>query len=213
MILAGALAAITTLRVNRRVSLLGHSALKMATLALLFALPMSVPQEAAALEATVGAYYYPWWDTHDWNDTLRARMTPEDHRPAAGYRDSSDADLIAEHINQSHRGNISLWSTSWWGPGSVEDNVLRQNILPHPRAGELSYAVHYESTGRFGSTASPDFSNLTPDFEYLAENVFSDPNYFRIDNRPVVFMYVSRAYFSNPAAQQALATRQAVPAD
>jgi hypothetical protein len=66
--------------------------------------------------------------------------------------------------------------------------------------------VHYESTGRFGSTASPNFSNLTPDFEYLAENIFSDPNYFRIDNRPVVFMYVSRAYFSNPAAQQALAS-------
>jgi hypothetical protein len=165
-----------------------------------------VPQDATALEATVGAYYYPWWDTHDWDMTLRAHMTPVDQRPAAGYSDSSDADTISEHINQSHRGNISLWATSWWGPGSLEDNVLQQNILTHPRAGELDYAVHYESTGRFGSSSSPDFSNLVPDFQYLADNVFSDPSYFRIDNRPVVFMYVTRAYFGNPAAQQALAS-------
>ncbi len=163
-------------------------------------------EEASATEATVGVYYYPWWDTHDWDETLRARMLPEDQRPEAGYTNSSDFDLITDHINQSHRGNISLWSHSWWGPGSTEDNVLRQNILPHPRAGEIKHAVHYESTGRFGrSNNNPNFNNLVPDFEYLAENVFTDPNYYRIDGRPVVFMYVSRAYFNNPAAQQALA--------
>ena len=164
-----------------------------------------------AQDPTVGVYYYPWWDTHDWDETLRARILPEDQGPLAGYAPSSDTDVITEHINQSHRGNISLWASSWWGPGSIEDTVLQNNILPHPRAGELSHAVHYESTGRFGSFSSPDFSVLTPDLLYLAENVFSDPNYYRIDNRPVVFMYVTRAYFDNPAAQQALATaRQAV---
>lgn len=164
-----------------------------------------------AQDITVGAYYYPWWDTHDWNETLRARMLPEDHRPSAGYSPSSDSGVIAEHINQSHRGNISLWASSWWGPGSVEDTVLQAAILPHPRAGELKHAVHYESTGRFGSFGSPDFSVMTSDFLYLAENVLSDPNYYRIDDRPVIFMYVTRAYFDNPAAAPALAAaRQAV---
>ncbi|MEQ8846713.1 DUF5010 domain-containing protein [Botrimarina sp.] len=169
------------------------------------------PRASASDEPTVGAYYYPWWDTHDWNETLRARMAPTDHRPTAGYSPSSNPDVIAEHINQSHRGNISLWASSWWGPGSIEDTVLQTRILTHPRAGELDYAVHYESTGRFGSFSSPDFSTLTPDFLYLAENVFDDPNYYRIDGRPVVFMYVTRAYFNDPDAAPALAAaRQAV---
>lgn len=180
-----------------------HFVAALASIALVLGATLS---SAQALEATVGAYYYPWWGTHDWNDTLRARMAPTDQRPAIGYHDSADQDVISAHINQSHRGNISMWASSWWGPGSVEDNVLRNNILPHPRAGELKHAVHYESTGRFGDINNPNFSNLSSDFEYLADNVFADPNYYRIDNRPVVFMYVSRAYFNNPAAQQALAS-------
>jgi glycoprotein endo-alpha-1,2-mannosidase len=174
------------------------------SLIVLVALLTNVPRGTSAAEATVGAYYYPWWDTHDWDDTLRAKMLPEDHMPMAGYTPSSDADLIAEHINQSHRGNISMWATSWWGPGSIEDVVLQQHILTHPRASELSYAIHYETTGRFNGFETPTYSNLVTDFEYLAENVFSDPNYYRIDGRPVVFMYVSRAYFNDPLARQAL---------
>ncbi|MEN1680071.1 MAG: DUF5010 domain-containing protein [Planctomycetota bacterium] len=178
-----------------------------------FVLLAALTPVGVAADPTVGAYYYPWWDTHDWDETLRARMLPQDHRPTAGYKPSSDADVIAEHINQSHRGNISLWASSWWGPGSIEDQVLQNNILPHPRAGELKHAIHYESGGRFGPRSSPDYSSLTPDFLYLAENVFSDPNYYRIDDRPVVIMYISRAYFDDPAAQQALtAARQALVA-
>ncbi|WP_425400294.1 DUF5010 domain-containing protein [Aeoliella sp.] len=176
-----------------------------AAMLLVSVLLLAGSHQAHAIDAEVGVYYYPWWDIHDWNDSLRARMLPEDHRPIAGYSPSSSPDLITEHINQSHRGNISMWATSWWGPGTIEDTVLQQSILTHPRASELSYAVHYESTGRFGSFDNPDFSNLSTDFEYLAENVFSDPNYHRIDNRPVVFMYVSRAYFNHPDAGQALA--------
>jgi hypothetical protein len=174
------------------------------SLIVLVALLTNVPRGTDAAEATIGVYYYPWWDTHDWDDTLRAKMLPEDHMPMAGYKPSSDADLIAEHINQSHRGNISMWASSWWGPGSIEDVVLQQHILTHPRASELSYAIHYETTGRFNGFETPTYSNLVTDFEYLAENVFSDPNYYRIDGRPVVFMYVSRAYFNDPLARQAL---------
>ncbi|MEQ8846712.1 DUF5010 domain-containing protein [Botrimarina sp.] len=172
---------------------------------------LGLSASAGQAATTVGAYYYPWWDTHDWNDTLRARMLPEDHRPLAGYTDSSDSGLIAEHINQSHRGNISMWSHSWWGPGSIEDRTLRDYILPHPRAGELKHSILYEPVGRLGNNSSPDFSNLKPDLEYLAEHVFSDPNYYRIDGRPVLFIWISRVYFETAEGMQALAdARQSI---
>ena len=71
---------------------------------------------------------------------------------------------------------------------------------------ELRYAIHYESTGRLGTFENPNFSNLIPDFRYLATNYFQDPNYLKIDDRPVVFMYVTRAYFNSQASRDAVAS-------
>jgi len=85
---------------------------------------------------TVGAYYYPWWGEgipggHTFDQTLRAHTTPEAQLPAVGLHHSRDADVISAHIDQSHLGNISMWSLSWWGPNSFEDITIRNHILPH----------------------------------------------------------------------------------
>ncbi|MAT68289.1 MAG: hypothetical protein CMJ58_02080 [Planctomycetaceae bacterium] len=158
---------------------------------------------------TVGVYYYPWWGAsqggHTFDQTLRAHTTPQDQLPAVGDQYSSrDASVISAHIDQSHLGNISMWSMSWWGPNSYEDTTIRNHILPHPRADELSYTIHYESAGRLGSLSNPNYANLIPDFQYLANHVFSDPNYMRIDGRPVVVMYLSRVFFRDAAGATAL---------
>ena len=182
-----------------------------ALLAILFAPP-------AVGSPTVGVYYYPWYGAgpgtpgHTFNDTLRAHLTPEKQLPAAGAKSSRDADVIASHIDQSHLGNISMWSMSWWGPNSYEDQTIRQNILTHPRASELKYTVHYESVGRFGNDfANPNFNNFLPDFRYLAQNIWSNPNYMRIDGRPVVMMYLTREYFKTASSWAVLSNvRQAI---
>lgn len=156
----------------------------------------------------VGAYYYPWYGTfpggHSWNDTLRAKLIPQ-QPPALGYYSSRSSTTIQGQFDQSHRGNINFWATSWWGPGSAEDSTIRNNILTDPRAGELQYAIHYESTGRLGSFDNPTFSNLVPDFQYLAQNYFSNPNYLRINGRPVVFLYLTRAYFNTQSGRDTVA--------
>ena len=159
-----------------------------------------------------GAYYYPWYGDfgggHDLDQSLRGHLLPP-QGPAIGDYSSRDTAAIAAHIDQSHRGNIDFWAASWWGPASSEDRTLRNSILTHPRASELRYAVHYESTGRFGSFSDPDFSTLTPDFEYLADHYFGDPNYLRFDGRPVVFIYLTRAYFNSQTARDAVADLRA----
>jgi glycoprotein endo-alpha-1,2-mannosidase len=155
----------------------------------------------------VGAYYYPWYGFpggHGWNETLRQHLTPP-QPPAIGYYDSRANATIAAHIDHSHQGNIDFWAMSWWGPTSAEETTIRTKILAHPRAAELKYAIHYESTGRLGSFDNPNFSNLVPDFQYLTQNYFSNANYFRIDGRPVVFIYLTRAYFNTQAGRDAVA--------
>ena len=77
--------------------------------------------------------------------------------------------------------------------------------LHQPAPVELKYAIHYESTGRLGSTNSLSFTNLIPDFQYLAQNYFSNSNYLKIDGRPIVFIYLTRAYFNTQSARDAVA--------
>jgi hypothetical protein len=160
-------------------------------------------------EPKVGAYYYPWYGTfgggHSVNQSLRGHLSPS-QPPALGTYSSRNADTIASHIDHSHQGNIDFWALSWWGPNSTENSTIRNNLLAHPRAGELEYAIHYESTGRLGTFDNPSFNNLVPDFRYLANNYFQNPNYLKIDDRPVVFMYVTRAYFNSQASRDAIAT-------
>ena len=149
----------------------------------------------------VGAYYYPWYhksslwgSRHKWNHAMRL-LLKHPQKPKAGLYDSWDAEVIGEHISQSVRGGISMWAVSWWGPYSSKDVVFRNNILKHPDAGKLKYAILYESTGRLRSFNRPSYRNWLRDMDYLNRTYFNNPNYFKIDGRPVVFVYLSREYF------------------
>ena len=182
---------------------------RMCRLAVLAAVLWSGGAGLAGAAPLVGAWYYPWYGTfpggHSWTQTLRENLVPP-QPPALGYYNSRASATIEGQIDESHRGNISFWATSWWGPGSAEDTTIRNNILTDPRAAELKYAVMYESTGRLGTFANPNYTNLVPDFQYLAQNYFNNPNYLRINGRPVVYIYLTRAYFNAPGASAAVAT-------
>lgn len=170
---------------------------------------MILAANGGATAATVGAYYYPWYGPgaggHHYEHVMRMHTTPGAQPPALGTYNSRDPNVIAAHIDQSHLGNISMWSMSWWGPNSYEDITIRNSILPHPRAHELSYTIHYETSGRLGASSTPDYARFKTDMRYLGQNVFSDPNYMRIDNRPVVVLYLSRDYFRTQPGWDALA--------
>ncbi|UCG59744.1 MAG: glycoside hydrolase family 99-like domain-containing protein [Phycisphaerales bacterium] len=165
-------------------------------------------------DITVGVYYYPWYGPgaggHGFHSTLREHLVPK-QRPALGYYNSTDAEVIAAHIQQSVRANIHFWACSWWGPGSFEDTAIRSHILAHASAGGLKYAILYESTGRLGSFSDPDYSRLLPDFTYLSSRYFNHPHYLRIDGRPVVFIYLTRVYFRNQGDQALADLRAAFP--
>jgi hypothetical protein len=163
----------------------------------------------------VGAYYYPWYvapsaasqngpSSLGWmRKALRGRLEPK-QLPKLGVYDSQDAEAIAEHIAQSRRGGIDFWAVSWWGPDSETDVAFRDHVLPHADAGQLKYALLYESTGRFGSFSRPSYSRLLDDFKYMAEHYFDGPHYLKIDGKPVVFIYLTRVYFRREAGLEAL---------
>lgn len=158
--------------------------------------PMDQDTMQVAEKPSIGAYYYPWkrGTRRQWQQAMRLLLA-EPQQPKLGLYDSRDPEVIAEHIEQSLRGGISFWAVSWWGPDSFVDQVFKENILAHPDSSKLKYAILYESTGRFGSFDNPDYSSWISDLEYLQEHYFDDLRYLRIDDRPVLFVYLSRVYF------------------
>ena len=174
----------------------------------LFAQSNSVKKSKATAFAdsvTVGVHYYPWYKGASGSNVMRYRLEPT-QRAVLGLSDtelyeSRDQDVIGQHIEWSKQANIDVWFTSWWGPGSYTDNSLKNHILENPKMGEIQYAILYESTGRLGDGSSPDYSNLVSDFEYLQDNYFNDSNYYKINDKPVVFIYLSRVYFRDQGDQ------------
>jgi len=146
-------------------------------------------------DLTVGAYYYPWHadDFHRGSPYLRDELSPK-QRPVLGEYDDRDPAVIAQHLRWSRQANIQLWVTSWWGPGSREDDATLKTILPHTDLGTHKIALFYETTGRIRSKTNYTTEAVAPDMVHMCKNYFSHPNYFKINGRPVIFMYVSRRY-------------------
>jgi glycoprotein endo-alpha-1,2-mannosidase len=143
---------------------------------------------------TVGAYYYPWYgaDFHKGSHFLRDDLSPK-QGPLLGKYNDTDPAVLAQHLTWSRQANIGLWVTSWWGPGGREDITTLTNILPHTDLGSHKIALFYETNGRI---LYPNYTldRVEPDIVHMCKNYFIHPNYFTIDDRPVVFVYVTRKF-------------------
>jgi glycoprotein endo-alpha-1,2-mannosidase len=138
----------------------------------------------------VGAYYYPWHGSsfHNGDGYIRNKLQPA-HSPTLGEYDDSKPEIISQHLAWSRQANIGLWVTSWWGPDRLEDSNTRDVIMEHDELGDMKIALHYESTNR---VRPDDLSIVRTDIEYMCDRYFDHPNYYRINGRPVVFLYVTR---------------------
>lgn len=158
--------------------------------------PRQFPNTARNDTVLVGAYYYPWYgpDRNHWQDGYA-------EHPTLGEYDSADKKVINQHIDWASGHGIDFFAVSWWGIGSHEDQVFKDELLNSPMRDEIQFAVLYESTGLLPVSNdsidldSPDtFQKLLDDFKYIQDTYFNDPHYLKIDDRPVVFIYLTRIF-------------------
>lgn len=179
--------------------------------------PWWFEKDRIADEAKVGVFYYPWYASdnegghHDWHDqVMRTKLQPN-QGPALGEYNSQDPEVIGQHIAWSEMGNIKVWVSSWWGPNDYTDVTLKDHILKHPDAGNLEYAILYEAAGRLGSFEEPDYTNLYTDMAYLEETYFNNPYYLKIDDKPVVYLYLTREYFKGERIEELRKLKEEFP--
>jgi len=153
-----------------------------------FSAPWIMPEG----DLMVGAYYYPWYaNNFHGGGYVRSQLSPK-QLPTLGEYDDSDPDIIYEHLKWSAQANLRLWVTSWWGPGSLEDDTTKDVILPHPSLGDHRIALFYETSGRIKEEDGYSTDNVIPDIVYMCQEYFAHPNYFRIDGKPVLVVYLTR---------------------
>jgi len=163
-------------------------------------------------DLTVGVYYYPWHSGDDFHGRryLREHLVPV-QTPELGEYNDRDAEVIAQHLDWCEYAGIGLWVSSWWGPGKKEDVTLKDYIMKHPELGNMKIALFYETSGRM-----PDFtdlSNVRSDITYMAENYFDHPNYYTIDGRPVLFIYLTRVLSGKGVLEETMELMRDAAAD
>jgi hypothetical protein len=127
------------------------------------------------------AAYYPWYP-ESWSQ--EGEVWFSHYTPNGGYYRSDDIGRIAEQIAAMRYGYVDVALTSWWGQGHYTDR--RFPILLEAAAGSgLHIAAYYEKEG-YGD---PSVTELHNDLEYLAQRYGTDPSFYRIDGRPVVFVW------------------------
>lgn len=102
---------------------------------------------------------------------------------------------------ESHIYSILLLSyvsfSSWWGPDKSEDKTTLKVIMEHEDIGDLKIALHYETTNRVSVRRDFATDRVVPDISHMCEHYFDHPNYYKINGRPVIVVYLTRGLESN----------------
>jgi glycoprotein endo-alpha-1,2-mannosidase len=166
----------------------------------LFFLSYGLVQSAVSQDRHVSVFYYPWYgpDMHWDGGYMRSELSTA-QPPLLGHYSVRDPETIVQHINWSESYGIDNWICSWWGPESWEDETMREYIVPRLDTSHVSYCLFYESAGLLDLNDGIYFDAAKTEtfrshFKYLAENFFSDPSYYKIDGRPVVYIYLTRTF-------------------
>ena len=143
------------------------------------------------------AFYYGWYGNPKvsgqwvhWADVNVGKKTigGSTHFPVLGAYDSHDPQVVERHCRDAHKAGLSGFVASWWGRGDFTDQGMPVLLDSAEKAG-LVVTAYYETAhpGR-GST----YAKALSDMLYLLETYGKHPAWFRVNGKPVVFIY-SRA--------------------
>jgi hypothetical protein len=141
------------------------------------------------------AFFYPWYgpNYNHWNEgghnppatwasNYLPDLNPLKYDPATELYSSNDLKVISWQINQMKRANIQVAISSWFGPLDYTDKVFREIINFNS---PIKWCIYYEKEGY----SDPSEAQLFMDINYVLSCYGNNPNYFKMANKPVVFVY------------------------
>lgn len=168
-----------------------------------------LPDSGVSEEITLGAYYYPWYEgpgVHWEKDNLRQKLTlPQE--PVLGEYDCRKEEVIKQHLDWASQAGINFFVMNWWGPATRTDINIKQyfaSFLAREKS-DFKFCISYATPHLLGmlnfeiNLNQKAAAKMLSDFTYLAHTYFNHPNYLKINDRPVVFVYLSRCMIGDYA--------------
>ncbi len=142
----------------------------------------------------IGVYYYPGWksDYINWKDIkgLPGSRSPgkpwPERQPLLGYYPEEEAWVAEKHIAWASQYGITFFAYDWyWGDNKPEyDHALKNYLQAKNRINlkfSLLWAYHIATLKN-----QKEFDDMVL---YWINNYFNQTTYYRIDNKPAIFIY------------------------
>lgn len=134
------------------------------------------------------AFYYPWFpETWGWPSGSTPDSTNfTNFTPSLGFYDSGSVSVIQQHVRAMQYGGVGAGISSWWGPGHRTDTRFQTMLsATNSMTSSFRWALYHETE----SLGDPTVATLVSDLTYIRDHYASDPAYFRVNGRFVVFVY------------------------
>jgi len=149
----------------------------------------------------VGAHYYPWYNTggHHWVDPPYERTHLLD--PYLGEYDCSDPLVAEQQIEWAAEYGLDVLTLEWFGPDSYAADNLEAGFFQAGNLNRIHFCIFYDTMIRMapivggGWSMNINFSEpevrqtFIDDLVGIAEKYFDHPQYFKISERPVMWIY------------------------
>ena len=149
----------------------------------------------------IGAYYYHWFPRNfNKYGLLRKYLVPP-QEPVLGFYNSRDLEVAEEHISWCSQYGIDFLVLDWWPNRSYQNRAISECFLKASNIRDIKFCIFYETqkigTNRVYGTipwTEQKVEFFLEDIRKIAAQFFNNPSYLRIDNRPVIFLYLTRNF-------------------
>ncbi|MGN0853705.1 MAG: glycoside hydrolase family 99-like domain-containing protein [Kiritimatiellia bacterium] len=143
-----------------------------------------VPQPVAT-DYDIAALYFPgWWRAEDWQRVWR--RCPE-RKPVLGWYDESNPEVVDWQIKWLVENGIRTLYVDWyWHKGHLHLDHWVKAFYRARYKSYIKWAMMWANHNAPGSHSVEDQRAVT---KFWIENYFNTPEYLRIDDMPVVWMW------------------------
>ncbi|MBN2291260.1 MAG: glycoside hydrolase family 99-like domain-containing protein, partial [Pirellulales bacterium] len=133
----------------------------------------------------VGVFYFPGWPTMDrWRPILDYPL----RKPVLGWYDEANPECVDWQIKWAVEHGVRFFMVDWyWDKGRRHlEHWLHDGFKNARHRRYLKWAVMWANHNRPGSHSKEDWREVT---QYWIDNYFGTDEYYKIDGRPVVFIW------------------------
>lgn len=137
--------------------------------------------------------HYTWYTEERWLSGPEYAFTT----PLRGYYNSGNPDIQTAQNTEKESYGVGVDVVSWWGPEDISYQLFSQGYLNAHNFDSRPFCFLYEIIHRLPGTGYRDFDFNDPnnvqgfldDIEYMEKNYFWYPNYYRINGKPVIYIW------------------------